>query len=252
MDSSGAGQSPTWISLRGRTLAATVLVLAGGGLCTLALARPRGRAEGEGAGKTQLHWLKVPPTSQAPGYSITATEVTVSQFRRCVAAGACAPADYEATTEVPCNFSSPTRGEHPMNCVAWTGADAFCHYAGAHLCTESQWFSACRGPAGTDYPYGPAFDVSACNARVRRDLPPGVYTEPVATRKTCQGGLTGLADMTGNVSEWLDSCQGDYCHFFGGAYLDNDPIADFASCKRVCAGNQKKFRSAMVGFRCCR
>ena len=57
--------------------------------------------------------------------------------------------------------------------------------------------------------------------------------------------------MAGNVSEWVDDCKDTYCHFYGGAYLTNEPLDTFASCKQVCAGNQKTFRSSTLGFRCC-
>jgi formylglycine-generating enzyme required for sulfatase activity len=104
---------------------------------------------------------------------------------------------------------------------------------------------------GHDYPYGSGFDASACNIG-GADVPAAERgTTPVASVASCQGGYPGLYDMVGNVSEWLDACQGDYCHFYGGAFLDNEPLADFGSCKRFCAGNKKPFRSATIGFRCC-
>ena len=49
-----------------------------------------------------------------------------------------------------------------------------------------------------------------------------------------------------------DKCNGDYCNFRGGAYLTNDPMDRFAACGDVCAGNDKSFKNATVGIRCCR
>jgi hypothetical protein len=38
---------------------------------------------------------------------------------------------------------------------------------------------------------------------------------------------------------------------FAGAFLTNEPLEDFSSCKHICGGNQRTFSSATVGIRCC-
>lgn len=177
-------------------------------------------------------------------------EVTVARFRTCVQAGACKAEQFLADTGSPCNWGVEGRDPHPMNCVDWVGASAFCKFDGGRLCKPAEWFAACRGPADQDYPYGAAFNPEACLAR-SGPAAAASGTEPVGSRPSCQGGSAGVHDMAGNVSEWVDDCNGSYCHMYGGAYLTNEPVETFASCKQVCAGNQRTFRSATIGIRCC-
>jgi hypothetical protein len=200
---------------------------------------------------TARHPLRVPIAGKgATRASIGSDEVTVGRFRACVKAGACKSAGFLADTGHPCNWMVEDRDDHPMNCVDWFGASAFCKFDGGRLCKADEWFAACRGPDDRDYPYGARFDRGACLAQ------PGpakieMGTEPVGSRKTCEGGTPGVHDMAGNVSEWVDECKDSYCHFYGGSYLANEPLEDFASCKHVCAGNQKTLKSSTLGFRCC-
>jgi formylglycine-generating enzyme required for sulfatase activity len=181
---------------------------------------------------------------------VGAHEVTVGRFRACVQAGACAPEHFATEHGAPCNWAVDGHDAHPMNCVDWLGAQEFCTFDGGRLCTADEWFTACRGPSDLDYPYGPAFDPDACHAR-SGIAAMAVGTEPVGSRPTCSGGTPGAHDFAGNVSEWVDECNGTYCHMYGGAYVTNEPVEMFASCKHVCAGNQKTFLSSSVGIRCC-
>lgn len=190
-------------------------------------------------------WLRHP---QRP-FSILATEVSVAQFKACVDAGTCAKDTFQG-----CNWGVAGREDHPMNCVQWTGAQQFCGYVGGRLCSEDEWLQACSGTDGRAFPYGGAFDVNACNSQSETVKVEGraMGTVPVGSLKQCQGGLPGLFDMAGNVTEWVDSCKGTYCKFRGGGWNSNDPIDRFAACTGVCSGNQKTFASATIGFRCCR
>ena len=182
---------------------------------------------------------------------VGAREVTVSAFAACVEAQACTLDHVHVQEGSPCNYAASDRKDHPINCVDWYGAEQYCKWAGGRLCQPDEWFAACRGLADTDYPYGPSFDAASCNALTQTGPKVPRGTEAVGTSPGCEGGYPGLADMVGNVSEWVDDCTGDYCKFYGGSYTTNEPLEDFASCKKFCAGNQKSFRSSTIGIRCC-
>lgn len=184
------------------------------------------------------------------GFSIHATEVTASQFRSCVDDGACSADDVDAQ----CNYGNPERGDHPVNCVTYDGAERFCTWVGGRICLETEWLEACAGPEERAFPYGDQFDLAACNVQSTTDTVDGRTraTMPVGTLETCDGGLPGIRDMAGNVAEWVAPCKGDYCKFRGAGYLSNDPVDRFAACQGVCSGNQRTLRSGVVGFRCCR
>ena len=183
-------------------------------------------------------------------FEIAAGEVTVAQFRACVAAGTCS----ESTVNPSCNFGRDDRDAHPVNCVSYDGAEQYCAWAGGRICTEAEWLAACKGASDSAYPYGATFDPEACNVHsnaVQADRPPS-DTQPVASMSSCEGGLGGLYDMAGNVGEWIDGCKGNYCKFRGAGYLSNDPVEHFTACGGVCSGNQKTLMSNVVGIRCCR
>src|SRR5438128_3559953 len=74
-------------------------------------------------------------------FEIDATEVTAAAYDACVAAGACTP----AATWSRCTSGVPSRADHPINCVEWTQAEAYCRWAGKRLPTEEKSEHAARG-----------------------------------------------------------------------------------------------------------
>jgi formylglycine-generating enzyme required for sulfatase activity len=199
-----------------------------------------------------LRGVDVPVWVSDPGasFEITATEITVRQFRVCIDAGDCT---LESLGET-CNFQTGDRDDHPVNCASYDAAQDFCAHVSGRVCQESEWLEACRGQEDRAFPYGPDFDLGACNVQSTESTIPGRdrTTAAVAGHAACEGGYDGLYDMAGNVAEWVDPCKDDYCKFRGAGYLTNEPIDMFAACRGVCSGNDKSLRSGVIGIRCCR
>lgn len=90
--------------------------------------------------------------------------------------------------------------DHPVTCVSWYDAAAFCQWAGVRLPTELEWEKAARGPVGRIFPWGddPA-DAGQCNF--------GLHigdTTPV-TRYPTGASPYGVLDLSGNTWEWTAS-----------------------------------------------
>ena len=203
-------------------------------------------------------------------YCIDATEVTSGAYSSFLAAP---PA--LSSQPITCNTWNtsfqPGAGwnslasNQPVNYVNWCDAYAYCSWAGKRLCgaiaggsdvpadlsnaAKNQWFNACSAGGTTTYPYGSTFNATTCDGI---GYPSGGAPVTVESAAGCQGGSTGLFDMSGNVSEWEDSCSGaagpsDSCQARGGSYASQS--ADLAcNANLIYARNQQ---DESVGFRCC-
>ena len=88
-----------------------------------------------------------------PAFSIDRYEVTVADYAACVDAGGCsAPLGHQRNQY--CNYTHPERAQHPVNCVDWMDAVAFCATRGGRLPTESAWERAERAGSLSRYPWG--------------------------------------------------------------------------------------------------
>lgn len=154
------------------------------------------------------------------------------------------------------NATHPTR---PIRCIDWCDGAAYCLWAGGHMCHGNEgnaaypveWKTACAGPVNLIFPYGNTYEAGRCiDVTV---APPGVAN--VKSKATCEGGYSGVFDMSGNVAEWLDcGCEYDNpdstktnAFIGGGAYHNTD---DELNCTPVNTSPIIGFRKD-VGVRCC-
>lgn len=202
---------------------------------------PMGDDEGN-LNERPRHEVRVEP------FEIDETEVSVAAYQLCVAADKCtAPGSGPR-----CNWGQPDRRGHPVNCVNWDQARAFCRWAAKRLPTEQEWEYAARGPAGSRYPWGAALPSS--QVCWRRDA------EGTCASQGFAGGesIFGIQGMAGNVREWTSSkmcpysrpdCESIARVMRGGAWSDTDPLGVRLALRN---GKEPAYQSEFVGFRCAR
>ncbi|TEU10572.1 MAG: TIR domain-containing protein [Anaerolineales bacterium] len=132
-------------------------------------------------------------------------EVTNTQYRKCVEAGAC---DTPGTITY---YDNADYAQHPVSYVNWNDADAYCRWAGKRLPTEAEWEKAARGIDGQVYPWGNTFDGTKLNFADKNtsfDWSDSNWDDGYAA--TAPGGSYpdgaspyGALDMSGNVWEWV-------------------------------------------------
>ncbi len=93
------------------------------------------------------------------------------------------------------------RLHHPVVCVSWFDAQAYCEWAGLRLPTEWEWEKAARGADGRPYPWG-----TEPPAPQRANYNMTLGTTSAAGRFSPAGDSPyGAHDMAGNVWEWTAS-----------------------------------------------
>jgi len=176
-------------------------------------------------------------------YCIDRDEVTVARYRACMSTGGqalqCTPiprgeefvffnADQLAYYDPFCNLDRTDREQHPVNCVDWHRAAAFCRWAGGRLPTEAEWEYAARGRDGRRYPWGDAEPgpklLNGCGSECRGSQHRGGFSDATAMFEGDDGfegtapvgsfpaGASpfGVQDMLGNVWEWTADWKGPY------------------------------------------
>ena len=137
-------------------------------------------------------------------------------------------------------------GPPPVTGVTWHEAQDYAAWAGKRLPTATEWVWAAGGDA-TRYPWGETCTPDQSNTRES-----GIGdTTPVDRYSPASDSPYGVADMAGNVWEWLANPagpEGRYRHLRGGGWMYSAEFArvDFALCWR-----EPDQRQAAIGFRLC-
>jgi hypothetical protein len=154
-------------------------------------------------------------------------------------------------------------GERPLVMKSWTEGQDLCKAAGKRLCGDSEWTLACEGKRRYAYPYGNKRDSHACNidkalpavdqfalADPRRAAAEAARLwqgEPSGSRPGCVSPY-GIADMTGNVDEWVLNESGKpFKSGLKGGYWG--PVR--ARCRPMTTTHGETFPFYQTGFRCC-
>jgi sulfatase modifying factor 1 len=160
-----------------------------------------------------------------PAYRIARTPVTVAQFAAFVqATGYQTDAEKQGQAGIwngkewgwvkGANWQHPRgpksdvrqKQDHPVTCVTWQDAVAFCVWASEvtgttiRLPSEAEWEKAARGTDGRIYPWGndkPTKEHCNFNMDVGDTTPVGRYPKGASPY--------GLLDVAGNVWEWTNS-----------------------------------------------
>jgi hypothetical protein len=158
-------------------------------------------------------------------------------------------------------------GAVPQGYISGHEAKAACERAGKRLCREAEWSRACRGAAGTIYPWGNDRRDGVCNdARARHPAVEYFGTsadwiwsrlghpcinqldDTVALTGSHEGcvGPSGHFDLMGNLHEWIDDPAGT---FRGGFYVDT--VRNGAGCTYRSTAHDNGHWDYSTGFRCC-
>ncbi len=152
------------------------------------------------------------------------------------------PPRYWQTRTVPWGVN-----EHPVTGVSWLAAQAYATWSGKRLPTAAEWQQAAGGTQQWRYPWGQHADLARCNTREAQIG----STTPVGHYSPAGDSPAGIADMAGNVWEWLVDVAGPagaYRYLRGGSWMSS---VDVARTDYTGYWQTPDQRQTTIGFRLC-
>lgn len=177
-------------------------------------------------------------TVSVPAFYIDKYPVTNAEYKKFVeATGYPVPSSWVRGTY------AAGKDHHPVTQVNWDDAAAYAQWAGKRLPTDDEWEKAARGTDGRTYPWGNEWDktrANTCETKILNTTPVGQFSP--------QGDSPyGVADMGGNVWEWVHGAGGKLLQpLRGGTW---DATHDTAACASRLRYTPRR-RNDYIGFRC--